>query len=469
MTIDLRIYSNPFPLDLEKKIVDVCAFCYPGMPSSEIHLRFKNYHNIIVAFDLDKAIGFLFLSRHETPLRVLWGLRMNGVLQEYRSKRVLLRMGWKAIIKFVLPDFGNSLLRLSKRPKKEIVCYARICNPIAAKAFTRSKQFEPNFLSEAPPSEWAKEVYIDLIAYSAISGLDPKTGLCLNSAHEHGINPEVSLNQTHSHFYRSWNKLVPQGSELVLLFPFDLKFLGQCIEDQALKFKKFAITSFNRSLKGLSFSVLLLAACISILLAATRSIDTAHVFLRNWSRYLLKVLGCKLELQGSLPENLSGYIVAAQHTSLLDTFIYPCILPPRTLYFAKKELRHTPIFGFLLARLGYLFVERDSAVSSLKLMENVGLKAKSTDIFFMHPQGTRRPDGTIGTLKSGLAVLAKSSRLPIVPITSEGGSALWPKGKWLPHAGTVRISILAEVSKESVSHMTTREITKLLEESFSRA
>ncbi|MEI8027478.1 MAG: lysophospholipid acyltransferase family protein [Pseudomonadota bacterium] len=392
---------------------------------------------------------------------------MNGVLEEYRCNRILLRMGWKAIMKFVLPDFVSHLFRLSKRPKKEIVCYARICNPIAAKAFTRSKQFEPNFLSEKPLSEWAKNVYLDLINYSEINGLDPKTGLCLNSAHEHGIKPQISLNQTHSQFYRSWNKLVPQGSELVLVFPFHFKFMGQCIGDQALKLKNFAKMSLIKSMKGLSFGILLLAACMSILLAATFSINTAHVFLRTWSRFLLKTLGCTLKLEGSLPKNLSGYIVAAQHTSLLDTFIYPSILPPRTLYFAKKELRHTPIFGFLLARLGYLFVERDSAISSLKLMENVGMRSKSTDIFFIHPQGTRRPDGTIGTLKSGLAVLAKSSRLPIVPITSEGGSGLWPKGKWLPHSGTVRISIFPEISEESVNQKTTRELTKLLEESFS--
>ncbi len=57
----------------------------------------------------------------------------------------------------------------------------------------------------------------------------------------------------------------------------------------------------------------------------------------------------------------------------------------------------------------------------------------------IYPEGTRSRTGEIGTFKGGLALLAKKSGRPVVPIYVEGGLRVLPEATYIPRAGTIRV------------------------------
>ena len=82
---------------------------------------------------------------------------------------------------------------------------------------------------------------------------------------------------------------------------------------------------------------------------------------------------------------------------------------------------------------------------------------------FIHPQGTRKSDDEIGALKVGVSVLARATQLPIVPIVSKGGGALWRRGEFAPQAGHVVIRVLPPIPASVWTQMDDRELTSHLE------
>ena len=58
----------------------------------------------------------------------------------------------------------------------------------------------------------------------------------------------------------------------------------------------------------------------------------------------------------------------------------------------------------------------------------------------IYPEGTRSRTGDIAQFKPGLAVIAKKSGRPVVPVYVGGGLLVLPEAKYLPNPGVIRIS-----------------------------
>ena len=175
----------------------------------------------------------------------------------------------------------------------------------------------------------------------------------------------------------------------------------------------------------------------------------ARSSVRSWSRILLKIYGVKYQVSGI--ENLSTVpkIYATMHTSFLDTFLYTAFLNTETRYIAKSELAKVPVFSTAFAKMGNIFVNRKGGGQSLvDLRADVMSKDKNAS-FFIHPEGTRGQDGSLSPFKKGLGFIAIDRKLSIIPILSDGGSALCPHKKSIPKSGKVRIFVLPEVSTEN--------------------
>jgi 1-acyl-sn-glycerol-3-phosphate acyltransferase len=160
-----------------------------------------------------------------------------------------------------------------------------------------------------------------------------------------------------------------------------------------------------------------------------------------WARVTLWCLGTRLRAQGleHLPEG--GFIAAATHHSLMDTVTYLAVLPPETCYLGKAELSRRPIFSQSFRLLENIFVDRDDGERALEvILEHVQTLPASHNVF-LHPEGTRGPEGRVRPLTPGIINLAVQTRKPIVPMISIGGEVLWPKGAPLPQPGPVEIVV----------------------------
>ncbi len=157
-----------------------------------------------------------------------------------------------------------------------------------------------------------------------------------------------------------------------------------------------------------------------------------------------------------------GAILCSNHTFASDPLYiilaFKLKFPLRVL--AKKEIKSWPLIGFVLDRLGLIWVKRgENDLSALKQSRKALLNGEKMIIF---PEGTRKADPS--QAKNGAVILAKMSQAVIVPI-------YLPKQKRWFHSLPVVIgqaySPLTEIDKptaedyERATHELMEKIAKL--------
>lgn len=116
-------------------------------------------------------------------------------------------------------------------------------------------------------------------------------------------------------------------------------------------------------------------------------------------------------------ENLpgeGGYIVAANHASLLDPPIVGQFLPRQVSFFARKTLWKPGLAAWWLDAVGTIPVDRDGG-TSLDAVKRVLAALARGKVVIVFPEGTRSPTGVLQPPKSGVGLLACKARVPVVP------------------------------------------------------
>ncbi len=133
-------------------------------------------------------------------------------------------------------------------------------------------------------------------------------------------------------------------------------------------------------------------------------------------------------------------IVLSKHQSAWETLAFQLILPPQ-VWVLKKELLRVPFFGWGLAMLSPIAIDRGSATRSLKqtLEQGKDRLAKGWWIVIF-PEGTRIAPGGRGRYHLGGAWLACQTGASVVPVAHNAGT-LWRKNAFVKYPGTITVSI----------------------------
>ncbi|HYZ15889.1 MAG TPA: lysophospholipid acyltransferase family protein [Candidatus Acidoferrum sp.] len=112
-----------------------------------------------------------------------------------------------------------------------------------------------------------------------------------------------------------------------------------------------------------------------------------------------------------------GLIVAANHISNLDPPVLGSALPRPVSYMAKKELFAMPFLGWLIRRLNAFSVDRQAGgTAALRASLRMLKEGACVGVF---PEGGRNVTGD-NAIKGGVAFLAASSGVPIIPTAIVG-------------------------------------------------
>jgi 1-acyl-sn-glycerol-3-phosphate acyltransferase len=109
-----------------------------------------------------------------------------------------------------------------------------------------------------------------------------------------------------------------------------------------------------------------------------------------------------------------GFIIAANHASVLDPPLIGCHVPRQMVFFARKTLWKGGLFTWWLNIVGTIPVDRDSGadVSAIRRVLRVLRGGKAIIVF---PEGTRTRTGTLQRPKPGVGLLACRAGVPVVP------------------------------------------------------
>ena len=129
-----------------------------------------------------------------------------------------------------------------------------------------------------------------------------------------------------------------------------------------------------------------------------------------------------------------AFIVAANHASYMDHFIIMSTLVPyldrKIHHLAKKEHFDNIFKKIWHTWVGAVPIDRESGGKEA-LMRAIKTLNQGK-IIAIHPEGTRTLTGKLQKGKVGVAILALTAKVPVVPIGLIGAFEILPKGKYIP-------------------------------------
>ena len=158
-------------------------------------------------------------------------------------------------------------------------------------------------------------------------------------------------------------------------------------------------------------------------------------------------------------------IVMCKHQSAFETLALQRIFIPQ-IWVLKKELLRIPIYGWGLASMQPIAINRDSTIKSFKQIADQGYeRLKKGYWVVIFPEGTRVAPNKKKKYLPGGGMLAEKSGAQVVPIAHNAGR-LWPRNSMIKKPGLITIKIGPVIKSENKS---AKQITNEVENWIEKA
>jgi 1-acyl-sn-glycerol-3-phosphate acyltransferase len=160
-------------------------------------------------------------------------------------------------------------------------------------------------------------------------------------------------------------------------------------------------------------------------------------------------IGYAVEGLDNLPADGRACVIAANHSSYLDSLILIETLPFPVSFVAKAELKTQPIARLFLERIRTEFVERFDKDQGLKDAQRIVQTIRAGRTVLFYPEGTCQRMPGLLPFQLGAFMAAADAGRPVVPITLRGSRAVLRPDTWFPHRGRVSVLIGKPVYPET--------------------
>ena len=174
-----------------------------------------------------------------------------------------------------------------------------------------------------------------------------------------------------------------------------------------------------------------------------------------WNRFVIwaakVVCGIRYQFKGyeNLPDGPA--ILLSKHQSTWETIFYLYAMPRPLVYVFKKELLYIPFFGWGIALLRMIPIDRSKVRNALRQVIEQGRKRLAEGLWIiLFPEGTRSNVGEKGQYRGSGTWLAVETNTVVVPIAMNSGEC-WPKKGFIKKPGLITVSIGKPISPEGVT------------------
>ena len=185
----------------------------------------------------------------------------------------------------------------------------------------------------------------------------------------------------------------------------------------------------------------------------------------KWSLFNLRWLklccGLDHEVEGleNIPED-GAAIIMCKHQSAWETLALQLLFPAQ-VWVLKRELLWIPIYGWGLAAMDPIAIDRGSTSKAFRQIVDQGCQRLAQGLWVViFPEGTRTAAGARHKYQPGGGMLASKSEYPVVPVAHNSGY-FWPRNSIKKLPGTINMVIGPVIESKGKS---AKEITKECEE-----
>jgi 1-acyl-sn-glycerol-3-phosphate acyltransferase len=162
--------------------------------------------------------------------------------------------------------------------------------------------------------------------------------------------------------------------------------------------------------------------------------------------------------QGNIPAG-GGVLLICNHLSFLDVFFLGIPLRRPLNYVARSTL-FVSLVGAFIRSVGGFPIQREGLGASG--MKETLKRLKAGGIVALFPEGTRSPDGELGPIKPGIAVLATRVGVPVIPAGLAGVFETWLRSRRLPVPHPVRVHFGPPIWPHELAGLSTDAVTALI-------
>jgi len=211
-------------------------------------------------------------------------------------------------------------------------------------------------------------------------------------------------------------------------------------------------------IRSLLFSIVMIILTIAVaivgFMVAPFPLTIRNYFIRYYALSVLLAIklicGIRHEIIGAENIGTEPCVIMSNHQSTWETLSLQAIFP-HLCFVVKKELLWLPLFGWALAMLKPIAINRKSGQNAVHQVVDQGTERLKSNIWVViFPEGTRTAYGTKGRYKKGGSILAHSSGFNVIPVAHNAGKH-WPRKGFLKNPGTIKIVIGEKIVTKSLT------------------
>ncbi|BAZ92596.1 1-acyl-sn-glycerol-3-phosphate acyltransferase [Thiohalobacter sp. COW1] len=168
------------------------------------------------------------------------------------------------------------------------------------------------------------------------------------------------------------------------------------------------------------------------------TVATQWARLNLWWLRISCGLHYRVEGREHIPAQAS--IVFSKHQSTWETLALQRVFPPQ-VWVLKRELLRIPLFGWALALIEPIAIDRGAGRRAVEQLVEQGTRRLADGRWvIVFPEGTRTAPGKKGKYRIGGAVLAERSGATVVPVAHNAGE-FWPRHSFIKYPGEIRMVV----------------------------
>jgi 1-acyl-sn-glycerol-3-phosphate acyltransferase len=202
----------------------------------------------------------------------------------------------------------------------------------------------------------------------------------------------------------------------------------------------------------------LLALCTVVLPRLLR-----YRIIAGWSCIVVwlarALLGIRWRVEGAEHLPSRPAVILSKHQSAWETMAFQLIFPPQ-VHVLKRELLWLPFFGWGLALMSPIAIDRSRGVAAMRAIARKGRERLDQGFWVVvFPEGTRVRPGERRPYQLGGAWLAAAAGAPVVPVAHNAG-LVWPRNAFLKRPGTVTVRIGPTIESANRDPKTLNELAE---------